>query len=285
MGAGTVTIPGRPGARIAASITGEDAMNPSETSPTAEPQTTTPSPRRRDDDAWAKPVDRLAVPDGALGVAGTVAGRRVAGPLQGFGQMWQKTFRASLPPEAGVTPQEVVATWKAEFPTFWPMGNTFYAPLAGIRPGEVALFSISTGGPVKLHTGVLVLFADDDAFTLMTPEGHVLAAWITFGASRSPDGGVTIEAHALERASDPLFEIGYMLGANRANNRFWEATVRNVAARFGTPDAVVDTEIVCVDKRRQWRYARNVRYNAGFRSALHAAAAPLRMLREGRLRR
>ena len=249
------------------------------TNPTEPP--TTDTPRRTDADSWAKPVGRLAVSDRTSGggVAATVTGRRVAGPLQGFGQMWQKTFRVRLPADAGVTPEEVVATWKEEFPTFWPKGNTFYAPLAGIRPGEVALLSVSAAGPVKLHTGVLVLYADREAFTLMTPEGHMLAAWITFSAHEGPDGTVVVQAQALERASDPLFEMGLMLGGNRMNNRFWEATVRNVAARFGVAEAPVETEVVCVDRRRQWRHAGNVRYNAGIRALLHTAAAPLRLVR------
>jgi hypothetical protein len=242
----------------------------------ARPEPTAPRPQRRDADAWARPVDRLAVTDGAGGVAATVVGRRVAGPLQGFGQMWQKTFRVRLPADAAVSPQEVVATWKREFPTFWPSGNTFYAPLAGIRPGEVALLSVSAAGPVKLHTGVLVLYADDEAFTLMSPEGHMLAAWITFSASRDPDGSVVVQAQALERASDPFFELGLMLFGNRTNNRFWQTTLRNVAARFGVADPEVETEILCVDRRRQWRQAGNVRYNAGIRAALHAAGAPIR---------
>ena len=257
---------------------------PTNNEPIAEPgkPETSPAARPRDADAWARPVDRLAVSDGAAGLAETVRGRRVAGPLQGFGRMWQKTFRVRLPASDGLTPESVVATWKAEFPTFWPRGNTFYAPLAGIQPGEVALLSVAAAGPVKLHTGVLVLYADDEAFTLMTPEGHMLAAWITFGASRASDGRIVVQAQALERASDPLFERGMGFGANRMNDRFGEATLRNVAARLGVPDADIETEIVCVDRRRQWRYAGNIRHNAGMRAALHTAATPLRALRRGR---
>jgi len=254
------------------------------TTETTEPsEATSPGDRRRSDtDAWARPVERLAATDERGGVAATVSGRRVAGPLQGFGQMWQKTFRVQLPATPDLTPEQVVAVWKEEFPTFWPPGNTFYAPLAGIRPGEVALLSVSAAGPVKLHTGVLVLYADDEAFTLMTPEGHMLSAWITFSAARTPDGRIVAQAQALERASDPLFELGLVLGGNRMNNRFWERTLRNVAARFGASEAEVQTEVVCVDRRRQWRYAGNVRHNAGFRSALHTASAPLRLLRRPR---
>ena len=242
-----------------------------------EPLTDTTA-RSGSDASWAKPVDRLALTDPARGgVAATVVGRRVAGPIQGFGQLWQKTFRVRLPADPDVTPQQVVATWKDEFPTFWPKGNTFYPPLAGIRPGEVALLSGSVG-PVKMHTGVLVLYADDEAFTLMTPEGHMLAAWITFSAFRTPDGTVVAQAQALERASDPLFEIGLMLGGHEFNTGFWTATLANLASRFGSPPDV-ETEVICVDKRRQWRQMGNIRYNAGFRSMLYMAGAPLRWVR------
>ena len=50
----------------------------------------------RDDANWAHPVDRLS----AAGVEGapvdSVSGKRLSGPLQGFGQLWQKTFRVPL---------------------------------------------------------------------------------------------------------------------------------------------------------------------------------------------
>ncbi len=140
---------------------------------------------------------------------------------------------------------------------------------------------MAAAGPVKLHTGVMVLYADDESFTLMTPQGHMLSAWITFSAFREADGTVVAQAQALERASDPLFELGLSLGGHRMNNRFWEATLRNVAAHLG---ATVEptTDVVCVDRRRQWRHAGNVRHNAGFRSALYTAAGPLRWLRRGR---
>ncbi len=259
-----------------------DSTAVTQQSPAPETQSDGPSVRR-DTDFWAKPVDRLTVSDTAAGgVAATVAGRRVAGPLQGFGQMWQKTFRVQLPTGAELGPEEVIAVWKAEFPAFWPAGNTFYAPLSGIRPGEVALLSVSAAGPVKLHTGVLVVYADDEAFTLMSPEGHMLAAWITFSAYRSADGAVVVQAQALERASDPVFELGLMLFGHRANSRFWEQTLANLARRFGVAEPQVVTEVVCVDRRRQWRHVGNVRHNAGMRSALHVLATPIRALRRGR---
>ena len=80
-----------------------------------------------------------ARPSRARGAAGiNVGGRRLAGPVQGFGRMWQKTYRVALPGE-GAGPADLIAVWKERFAEFWPERNTFYAPLTGIAPGEVAL--------------------------------------------------------------------------------------------------------------------------------------------------
>lgn len=51
-----------------------------------------------------------------------------------------------------------------------------------------------------------------------------------------------------------------------------------LAAHFGV-DAAVEQSIVVVDRRWQWRYARNIWQNAGIRSAL---LAPVRWLRPRR---
>ena len=97
---------------------------------------TTPHPRApRDQESWARPVDRLTTTAKTTG-QDTVTGKRVAGPVQGFGQMWQKTFAIRVPADDH-TPESVIAHWKEGFPTFWPKGSTFYAPLAGISPGEI----------------------------------------------------------------------------------------------------------------------------------------------------
>lgn len=232
----------------------------------------------RDADHWAQPVERLS----AAGVTGakvdSVSGKRVAGPLQGFGQLWQKTFSVRLDGVA-LTPHEVIATWKERFPTFWPKGQRFYAPLSGIAPGEVALLEIEPlpGAPVTLSTGVMVLYVDDESFTFMTPEGHLLSAWITFSARR--DGDVTIaQAQALERPSDPFDELAYMLGGNRINDRFWQTTLRNLATSFGVAEPLIDTQVVCIDRNRQWRYWRNLRNSATIRSARRMITAPVRKM-------
>ena len=74
----------------------------------------------RDAAYWAKNVTTLKlgkVPARAVNL--NVTGRRVVGPVQGFGRMWQKTARVALR-GAEVTPAEVIRTWKAEVQRFWP---------------------------------------------------------------------------------------------------------------------------------------------------------------------
>ncbi|HJY67198.1 MAG TPA: hypothetical protein VJ254_10765, partial [Streptosporangiaceae bacterium] len=89
--------------------------------------------------SWARKVDRLEV-DPRAGVRGTnVAGRRLTGPIQGFGKMWQKSYRM----RAQVEPEYAIATWKAHFPEFWPKGNRFAGALTGINPGDVALLDLA----------------------------------------------------------------------------------------------------------------------------------------------
>jgi hypothetical protein len=230
----------------------------------------------KDTGAWAHPVERLATT--AVGPDDAVTGRRVAGPVHGFGQMWQKTFRVRLD-DVGPSPREVIATWKERFPTFWPQSVTFYAPLAGIAPGEVALLEISPlpGAPVRLSTGVMVIYADDESFTFMTPEGHTLSAWITFSAF---DGGgaTVIQVQVLERPSDPLDDLAYMLGGSRMQSRFWEQTLIALARHVGTSEPSVETTVVCVDRKRQWRYVRNLRHSATIHSMMRTATAPGRWM-------
>ena len=45
------------------------------------------------------------------------------------------------------------------------------------------------------------------------------------------------------------------------NKRFWERTLRNLAAHFGV-EAQVQTQVVCVDRGWQWSRAGNVWQNA-----------------------
>jgi hypothetical protein len=54
-------------------------------------------PEPRDAAFWAQRVERLEVSDVPEGAANVnVQGRREVGALQGFGQLWQKTYRVRL---------------------------------------------------------------------------------------------------------------------------------------------------------------------------------------------
>jgi hypothetical protein len=235
----------------------------------------------RNQDAWARPVDRLTTT--ASGAAmDTVTGKRVAGPVQGFGQMWQKTFSVRLEGiETG--PLELVAHWKAAFPAFWPKGSRFYAPLSGIAPGEVALLEVPpiTGAPVRMSTGVMVIYVDEESFTFMTPEGHAFSAWITFSAFR--DGETTVaQVQALERTADPIIELTFMLGASRSNDAFWLRTLHNLAASVGVADPRPEARKVLVDRKRQWRYVRNIRYSPALSIPIGILTSPIRFVRRRR---
>jgi hypothetical protein len=222
--------------------------------------------------SWAKKVERLVV-DPREGVRGTnVAGRRLTGPVQGFGKMWQKTYRMKAGSQ--IEPEQAITTWKEHFPEFWPKGNRFAGALTGINPGDVALLDLAIGGGVKLSTGVFVLYADAESFTLMTPQGHMFAGWITFSAEREGDETI-VQALVLMRANDPLYEVAMMFGGHRKEDKFWAATLTALGERLGVQDPVVDTKTTCVDSKRQWRHANNIWHNSMIRSVLQTLAAPV----------
>ena len=212
---------------------------------------------RNDAAHWAGYVETLKVPEGLL--SPNVEGRRPVSPLQGFGQMWQKTFKVRLE-GASASPGEVVETWRNRFPEISGFGSGFRVPSGGLVPGAVALL----GGGL---TGVMVLYADEESFTYMTPEGHPFSGWITFSAYVDEDGMTVAQALLLIRANDPIYELMMSLGLNRAENIQWRGTLRNVAAHFGAKGKV-ETRVVCVDPKRQWRHYKNVRHNVLIRAAL-----------------
>ncbi len=106
-----------------------------------------PDEQPRDAAYWSRQVTGLTlshVPTGALNL--NVEGKLVNGPLQGFGRMWQKTYRVTLQ-DTSLHAKDIIKTWKERFPEFWPKGNRFFGPLTGIAPGEVAVLNLTlTGG-------------------------------------------------------------------------------------------------------------------------------------------
>ena len=231
----------------------------------------------RDAAYWADPVSRLKVSDVPMGASSlNVEGRQVVGPLQGFGQMWQKTYRVRL---SGVTiaPAEIIRTWKENFPKYWPEMGIFYAPLTGLAPAEVGLLSVDGPARMTLSTGVMVIYADEESFTFMTPEGHIFAGWITF-SSYEEEGSPVVQVQVLIRANDPLWEISFRLFGSRKEDEIWHATLQNLAAEFSI-QGQVRQDTILVDPRLQWSQAKNVWNNAAIRSMLHAPIDLIRSLR------
>ncbi|MGD0936941.1 MAG: hypothetical protein ABR922_20510 [Streptosporangiaceae bacterium] len=237
------------------------------------------APLPRDAGSWAAKIDRLPVASGDS-PGRNVAGRRLTGPVQGFGKMWRKTYWINV--SANISPQTVITEWKKHFGEFWPAGNRFKGPLTGLGPGDVALLDVSVGGGVRLSTGVFVLYADEESFTLMTPEGHMFAGWITFSAERaggasalgaSPGASTVIQTQVLMRANDPLYELAMSLGGHRKEDQFWVQTMTALARYLGALPATVHTRTVCIDRRRQWGNFGSIWHNSMVRSMLHSTTA------------
>jgi hypothetical protein len=222
--------------------------------------------------SWATNVGPLEVSPEHAAAGYNISGRRVTGPQQGFGRLWQRTYSTNL--GRAITPKDLVTDWKLHFGDFWPKGATFHTAITGVTPGVVAPIGINAAPGMELATGILVLYADDESFTFMTPEGHMFAGMITF-AAESVAGTTEASIKILIRPNDPLYELGWPV-MRRREDTFWSATLVNLAAKHGVPDAEVTEETVCVDRKRLWSNWRNVRHNAGVRSGLHTVTKPFR---------
>jgi len=240
--------------------------------------------QKRTETAWAPPTPRMKVgemPAEARNI--NVDGRQPMSPLQGFGQMWQKTFKVRL---SGVdkSPAEVMRVWKENFPSFQPPENRFYPSMAGIKPGEVLLIEAKVppfaGMPsvLPVSTGVMVLYADDTSFTVMTPEGHPEAGWNTFSVYEE-DGVLVAQCQSLCRPNDPLYDFfNRFMGASSQQDKIWIHVLDSVAGHFGVQSQVTTAKIL-VDPKVQWAYARNIWQNAAIRTMFYLLGAPLRWLR------
>lgn len=241
-------------------------------------ETGTPTERRDDAANWASPDGVLRVgemPAGAVNL--NVAGRRLVGPVQGFGQLWQKTYRVRLD-GAAISPAEVIREWKANYASYWPKGNRFYAPVAGLQLGDVALINAASLGGVQVSTGVRMVYADDESFTFMNAAGHPAAGMITFSAERGDDDAVHAQVQVLIRANDPFYDVMLPIYGQRAEDEMWTKTLRALGAHFGATGDVTIRRAV-VDRRRNWSEAKNIWQNAAIRSGFYMFAAPVRWAR------
>ncbi len=225
---------------------------------------------------WAKPVDRLSVPDlpkEAINL--NVQGRRPTGPVKGFGPLWLRTYAIRLP-HAPVTPAEVVRVWKQQFASFWPPGSTFYGAERPIEAGDVGVLNLAGPAGMTIATGVHVIYADEESFCFLSVEGHMFGGMITFGAYEE-DGTTVAQVRAMLRSSDPVYEMGQRMGfAVKAEDQFWQGALTRLAAHFGVEGEPVRQEAVLLDPRFQWSKVTNLWYNAAIRTTLHL---PVRWVR------
>lgn len=229
------------------------------------------SEQPRDAANWAAKIDRLEVDADRREFGYNVEGKRIAGPQQGFGRMWDRTFSIGL--GTAVTPEALVADWRSRFGDFWPKGGTFHGAITGITPGDVAPLK---GGGVA--TGILVLYADDTSFTFINPEGHFICGMITFSGDRADDDGTYARIRMLIRMADPFFEALWPL-VRTQEAAFWRGTLLNLAAANGVHGAEVVERTECIDRRRLWRNWTNITQNGVARTALHTATTPFRTRR------
>lgn len=123
-------------------------------------------------------------------------------------------------------------------------------------------------GGATVSTGIRVIYADDESFSFMTPEGHMFAGMITFSAEVIGNQTI-VQIQALIRANDPIYEMSFRLGfGHKAEDQFWHQTLHNLAAHFDRTGEVTQRNVV-VDKNVQWSNAKNVWQNAAIRTALY----------------
>lgn len=235
----------------------------------------------RDQKSWAKTTGKLHVhetPEGATNL--NVDGAKVTGPMQGFGQMWQNTFRVYLH-GCKLGPQEVMKLWKENFTTLQPEFNKFYPSRQGVEPGEVMLIDSTvpvvpgTPGVLPVATGVMILYSDDQMFTVMTPEGHPESGWNTF--STFEEDGVTVaQIQSMTRATDPIYEFGLrFMGGSQMQENTWKHVLKSLAEMVGVSNEVTMNKTL-IDSSVQWSQAKNIWKNAVVRTTFYKLATPFR---------
>jgi hypothetical protein len=230
------------------------------------------------DSGWAKPVSELKVADVPAGAVNlNVEGRHLVSPLQGFGQLWQKTYRVRLS-GSEVTPEDVVRLLKEKLPGLMPADSRFFPTVTGVKPGDVVLINATLPGipgGVPVSTGVMVLYADDESFTLMCPEGHPEAGWNTFSAYEE-DGATVVQIQSLGRANDPIYEFGFrFMGGSAQQEKIWRHVLTSLASEYRV-SGQIQMQKTLVDSKIQWSEAKNIRHNALIRTTLNT---PVRLVK------
>jgi hypothetical protein len=106
----------------------------------------------------------------------------------------------------------------------------------------------------------MVLYADDRSF-YMTPGRPPLRRMDHLQRARA---GRSLDCPGL--GVDPvngtaIYEAGFMAYGNRAEDKMWQHTLRELARHLGSPHEPT-SDRVKVDKKRVWRNFGNIRHNA-----------------------
>ncbi len=195
----------------------------------------------RDTAYWAQYVSTLKVtraPTGALNL--NVEGHRLVGPLQGFGQMWQKIYWIGLK-GGNVTPTELITIWKHHFPEFWPRQSHFYPSLSGIAPGEVALINATIPGglPVPVSSGVRRRWP-------LAPHAHVTGSLLWRESAGT-------NATKLHRSTAPV--VGgqeRVAECGHSHDAVQDADTGTLDAGVSQPRSLNERRTQCIAKSSQW---------------------------------
>ena len=113
------------------------------------------------------------------------------------------------------------------------------------------------------------LYADDESFSVMTPDGHPESVFNTFSVLE--EEGVTVcQIQSLARANDPIYEFGFRhMGGGAQQEQIWRHVLGQLAQHFGVEPAI-EVRKTRVDSRVRWSKARNVWHNAVIRTTVTA---------------
>jgi hypothetical protein len=167
----------------------------------------------------------------------------------------------------------MIEIWKQNVPKFKPPEKRFHPSSVGIAPNELVLIDAQTpGGPIS--TGVMVLYAGAESFTLLTPAGHPEAGWVTFSAYHE-EGSLFAQVEVLARAGDPLYELAFRFAGSKLQDRIWNHVLTALATKLST-SGEVEMDKILLDPKLQWGRAWNIWYNAQLRTLLHRPISFLR---------
>jgi anti-anti-sigma factor len=230
-------------------------------------------PLLKNDDNWALPLEHLLVPQmPSEAINLNVNGRRTSGPQQGFGQLWEKTYRIDLT-DSGLATAQIIDTVKKHFTLLQPEENRFYPSVNGIKPGEIVLINAKTPGGL-VATGVRVLYAGDTTFTFITPQGHPEAGWVTFKAFEE-NSRTIMQIRGLARASDPIYELAFRLAGSALQQQIWTHMLESLA-KHTTSSGQAKFNKQCLDESLQWSKFFNIFQNAQILSIFYIITHPFR---------